>query len=165
MKANQKRRDFLKKVAATCAGGCLYSTVVTANSSNFIFKWDKEEKLNPKELNYCGYKCPENCQFLQGSLKNDEELKKEVYKLWKIEERLGVPFEADKIFCFGCKNEEKPEGIVLKNCTVRSCAIEKEKDCCIECDELVDCEKDLWDRFPDFKKQVIEMQKKFKEQV
>lgn len=165
MSTNQKRREFLKKMAATCAGGCLYSAAVSANSSGLIFNWDDEKKPDPKALNYCGYKCPETCQFLQGSLKNDEALKKEAYKLWKIEDRFGVPFEADKIFCFGCKNDEKPDGIVLKNCTVRDCAMEKEIDCCIECGELVDCEKDLWNRFPNFKKQVIEMQKKYQAQA
>jgi hypothetical protein len=165
MNTKNHRRNFLKNLTATCAGGCLLTTSVFANTSGFTFLWDEDEKLNPKELNYCGYKCPDNCQFLKGTLNNDEALKKEAYKLWKIEERFGVPFEADKIFCYGCKNHEKPTGIVLKNCTVRSCAMEKEHDSCIECDELVACEKDLWDRFPKFKEQVIEMQKKYQSQV
>ena len=161
MNTIQKRRDFLKKMAATCAGGCLYSMAVNANSSGLLFKLDDEKVLNPKELNYCGYKCPENCKFLEASIKNDVELKKEAYKEWEIEGRLGIPFDAEKIYCFGCKNDEKPEGVILTHCTVRECAIEKEIDCCIECDELVDCEKDLWTRFPNFKNMVIDMQKKY----
>jgi hypothetical protein len=118
--------------------------------------------INPKELNYCGYKCPEDCAFLKGSVENNIELKKQAYKDWKIEERFGIAFNADDIFCFGCKNTEKPEGVVLKNCTVRSCAMEKGIDCCIECADLTGCDKDLWTRFPDFKKMVIEMQQKYR---
>jgi len=37
--------------------------------------------------------------------------------------------------------------------------MEKEKECCIECDDLTTCDKDLWSRFPEFKTKVIEMQK------
>jgi hypothetical protein len=40
--------------------------------------------------------------------------------------------------------------------------MEKEIECCIECYELVTCEKYLWTRYPDFTKQVIEMQKEYK---
>jgi hypothetical protein len=76
-----------------------------------------------------------------------------------------MEFNADELYCFGCKNSEKPEGIVLKNCTVRSCAIEKKIESCIECDELVACDKELWERFPDFKKMVIEMQQKYRATV
>jgi hypothetical protein len=54
---------------------------------------------------------------------------------------------------------------VLKRCTVRDCAREKELDCCIECDELTECDKDLWRRFPSFKEQVIELQAKYRQQA
>jgi hypothetical protein len=122
------------------------------------------ENIDPKKLMYCGYKCPEECKFLKASLENDIDMKKEAYEQWKIKERFNVDFDAEKIFCYGCKNTEKPDGVVLANCTVRSCVISKEYDCCIECLELVDCDKDLWTRFPDFKKHVIELQKKYLEE-
>jgi hypothetical protein len=120
-----------------------------------------DEPIDPKKLNYCGYKCPADCQFLKGSLENNTDLKKQAYELWKIKERFGVEFNTDTIFCFGCKTTDKPEGIVLKNCTVRTCAKEKGFNCCIECEELTICGKELWERFPDFKKYVLEMQQKF----
>jgi hypothetical protein len=120
-----------------------------------------KDKIDPAKLNYCGYQCPENCPFLKGSLENDIKLKKEAYDQWKIKARFNVDFDPKKIFCYGCKKSEKPEGIVLVNCTVRRCAMEKELDCCIECNELISCEKDLWSRFPDFKKQVIKMQEEY----
>jgi len=128
---------------------------------NSLYKLNYDEIPDPKKLSYCGYKCPADCQFLKGSIENNVELKKEAYELWKIKERFNVDFDPDKIFCFGCKTTDKPEGIVLVNCTVRSCVISKGFDCCIECAELVDCEKELWDRFLKFKEQVIEMQQKY----
>ena len=60
---------------------------------------------------------------------------------------------------------DKPKGIVLARCTVRDCAIEKGKECCIDCDELVECDKDLWRRFPDFKKKVVAAQVKYRAQT
>ncbi len=59
----------------------------------------------------------------------------------------------------------KPQGMVVSNCTVRACAIEKNYDSCIQCDELTICNKDLWKRFPEFYKRVKEMQSKYKEQT
>ena len=53
--------------------------------------------------------------------------------------------------CDGCKALDKPEGVVVSKCDVRACAREKKLDCCIECDELTTCDKDLWKRFPTFK--------------
>ncbi len=91
-------------------------------------------------------------------------MKKEAYKLWKIKERFDIEFDPETIFCYGCKVSDKPEGVVTKNCTVRECAMKKKNDCCIECDELTNCDKDLWNRYPKFKESVIEMQKKYLEQ-
>ena len=148
------RRNFILKSAG--AAGCLL-LMKPELFANHAFPF--EDKVpNPAELNYCGYKCPDNCPFRVASEKNDPKLKKEAYDQWNIKETRGVDFEADKIFCFGCKNKEKPEGIVLTGCTVRSCAIEKKLDSCVQCEELAECKKDLWDKFPKFKEQVIKMQ-------
>ena len=119
------------------------------------------EQPDPKKLNYCGYTCPNGCEFRKASLENNPALKKKAYETWNIEKRYGISFEADKVFCYGCKIEDKPAGVVTANCTVRSCAIEKELDACIECKELKNCDKELWDLFPDFHKQVIALQKQY----
>ena len=89
------------------------------------------------------------------------ELKKEAYISWQIKERFGIEFEPEKIFCYGCKAKGKPEGIVLTNCTVRSCVISKKLDCCIECNNLSECVEELWIRYPEFKTYVIELQEKY----
>ena len=152
MKAKTTRRLFIKKSTAL-------SCTLLVSGKLLAFSFPEDQIPNPKEINYCGYKCPENCQFLEASVKNDTELKKKAYDTWKIKERYGVDFDEKTTFCFGCKNEEKPAGVVMTNCTVRSCAIEKKLDSCIQCNKLETCNKDLWSRFPDFHKTVIKMRK------
>ena len=149
-----KRRDFLTKTSK--AGVCCCMLML---NNQYI---SGETMPDPKKLNYCGYQCPPECQFLKGSLENNIEIKKEAYKLWKIKERFDIEFDPETIFCYGCKNDKKPAGIILTNCTVRECAIAKNYDCCIECNELKNCDKELWAKFPEFRRKVIQMQEKFK---
>lgn len=160
MNHKMKRRNFLSKSTHVGIGFC--SVMLGSNICSYAIS-RTNDKPDPAKLNYCGYQCPDDCQFLKGSMENNIALKKEAYELWEIKERFDIDFDPEQIFCFGCKTKDKPEGVVLVNCTVRACAIEKKLDCCIECDELVSCDKDLWDRFPDFKKQVIGMQKEFRD--
>lgn len=155
MKNQFSRRKF---VATGTIAGCalLLSGKLQAIKS---FTHLQNEIPDPKKINYCGYMCPKDCVFLEASVKNDVELKKKAYETWEMKERFGVKeFDADKIFCFGCKNMEKPVGIRLQKCDVRNCAIDKKLDSCIECKDLKECEKDLWKKFPDFKNAVIKMQ-------
>lgn len=163
MKTSLKRRQFIKNSTYAGIGYCCLITETKLSAMSSFYNEKDDEIPDPKKLNYCGYVCPEDCPFLKATLENDVELKKEAYKLWQIKERFGVEFDPEKIFCYGCKAEGKPEGIVLNKCSVRACAISKGLDCCIECDNLTDCNEDLWKRFPEFKKAVIEMQKKYRD--
>ena len=113
---------------------------------------------------FCGYKCPDDCAFKQGTLTDNVELKQKAWKTWKIEERYGQEFDEDQAICYGCNTMDKPEGVVLANCTVRQCAIARGEECCIDCDDLLTCDKDLWTRFPEFKNQVIDAQKTYRAQ-
>jgi hypothetical protein len=83
----------------------------------------------------------------------------------KIEETYGLEFDEEQAICYGCKELDKPEGVVLKKCDVRPCAREKKLDSCIECDDLATCDKELWTRFPDFRQKVLEMQEKYRQQT
>lgn len=157
MKNQIDRRYFVK--SGTFAGCALLISGKLSAISGFYHLQD--EILDPKKLEYCGYSCPKNCQFLEASVKNDVELKRKAYETWEMKKRFGVDFEADKIFCFGCKNPEKPVGLRLQKCDVRQCAIENKLESCIECKKLVNCEKDLWTKFPEFHKAVIKMQKSY----
>ena len=156
-----RRREFLIK--GSCAGIACCALLMSAKASSFgkLLTIAEDEPIDPKRLNYCGYTCPSDCKFLIASVKNDPELKKEAYTIWKIKEKYNIDFDPETIFCYGCKNTEKPEGVVLKNCTVRKCALSKGLNCCIECSELSGCTKELWSQFPDFRQYVIELQKKY----
>lgn len=162
MKPEHSRRKFIARSTKVCAGGCiLLATSKLGLTNTFSELYDKEEKPRPKELNYCGYKCPQDCQFKVATLENKVEKKKEAFETWKITERYGVEYSDEVAFCYGCKADDKPLGAVTGNCTVRACAIDKKIDCCIECNELKECDKDLWSRFPGFHEAVIKMQEAY----
>lgn len=156
-KSMNSRRNFLRNACCLC--GCI--AVGLHNEKIFAAFKQKDEVPDPEKLNYCGYTCPPDCEMYLASINNDVEKKKLAYEHWKIKERYHAEFDTEKIFCFKCKNTEKPEGVIIKGCQVRKCAIEKGFKCCIECNNLTNCDKDLWTRFPDFYKSVIEMQKKY----
>jgi len=161
MKNRLPRREFILKTSAACMGGCM---LLSAKGAVFSLLQD-DQTIDPGKLCYCSYKCPADCHFLVASLKNDSGLKKAAYEEWGLKERLGLEFDQEKIFCFGCKPGEQPEGPVLNHCTVRGCAIERGYQACIQCDDLKECDKDLWTRFPQFHQAVMEMQVKYRAQV
>ncbi len=159
MTNSSNRRNFIK---GSFVAGC--TLLLSKNLPAGILSHFQNEVPDPKKLNYCGYTCPSDCKFLVASEKNDPVLKKEAYEIWEMKERFGVAeFDADKIYCFGCKTRDKPVGIRLQKCDVRNCAINKKLESCIECKELQVCEKDLWKKFPDFKNSVIKLQVHYNE--
>ncbi len=165
MKSKINRRNFIKKssqVGMACCALMIGSKFATAGSFANMFD---DEKIDPKELNFCGYTCPADCKFHIATIENNLEKKKEAFEIWHIKERYGLDFDENIAFCWKCKNMEKPEGAVVHNCTVRTCAMEKGHDACIQCNELTSCDKDLWSRFPEFHKAVKEMQIKYKDQI
>lgn len=162
MSKQTNRRKFIKKSVATSLTGCALLIAAKYNPLGaFNYLAIADEIPDPSKLNYCGYTCSADCKLLKASEENNVELKKEAFTEWKIKEKHGVEFNADEIFCWGCKNTNKPAGIVVRKCTVRKCAIEKGYDACIECDELNKCNKELWKSFPDFHKSVIKMQENY----
>lgn len=162
MKSKINRRNFFIRVSQAGVAGCALMFGLKLSAMDGFSKFiDDDEIPDPKKLEYCGYQCPEKCLWRQGTLENNVELKKEAYEQWKIKERFDMEFDPDTMFCYSCKAKDKPEGFILKQCTVRNCCMEKGLDCCIECNELSSCEKDLWTRYPKFKEAVIEMQKKY----
>ncbi len=160
MKTELKRREFLTscyRAGIACCALMVSPKLFGAQSFNYLI----DDEIDPKKLEYCGYKCPADCPLKKGTVENNIELKKKAYETFKIKEKYGIEFDAENIFCWGCKTTDKPLGITVKGCTVRNCAISKKLDCCIECSELVGCKKDLWDNFPKFKDMMIEKQKKY----
>lgn len=156
------RRRFIRKSTTACTGICL---LAGSNLKAITALLVSDEEIDPKALNYCGYVCPDDCKFKKATLLNDIDLKKEAYADWHIKEQYNIDFDSEKIFCKGCKTTEEPLGVVAANCTVRSCAIDKEYESCIQCEELEICDENLWKRFPDFQKMMIELQQKFQGNV
>ena len=151
------RRTFISTGATVC-GLCMCSQLP-------LTAWAGDEPIDPKKLEYCGYTCPKDCKFLTATLEDNLELKKKVWKEWKIEETYGLDFDENQAFCYGCKALDKPEGVVLANCDVRPCARERKLDSCIQCDDLATCDKTLWTRFPEFHQKILEMQKRYRRQT
>lgn len=162
MKNQLNRRNFIKRSATVGATGCALLMAAKLNpASAFTHLAEETDVPNPKTINYCGYTCPKDCRFLLATQKDDSKLKKEAYEEWKIKDHYGLEFDPETTICWGCKAKNKPEGVVVSRCTVRKCALEKGHDACIQCEELKSCDLDLWSRFPDFHKAVIEMREKY----
>jgi hypothetical protein len=161
MKTEIKRRTFILK---SCQAGIACCALLYGAKANVLGSMHSNaggDIPDPKKLNYCGYTCPADCKMKKATLENNKVLKEEAYKDWRIEQKYGIAFDPEKIFCFGCKVPDKPLGLVVEKCTVRTCAIDKGYECCIQCDQLSVCDREIWKTFPEFHKQVIEMQKKF----
>jgi hypothetical protein len=150
----ESRREFLLKssrIGLACG----------AMSFCFCNHLAAEESLDnpvpdPRKLNYCSWACEADCPMKTAGESGDIEKKKAAYEMWHVKENFGLEFEPDQIFCNGCKTDKKELGAVVSHCLIRKCAIEKKLDGCIQCDELVSCDKIP----PDFHKNVMEMQKK-----
>jgi hypothetical protein len=154
------RRDFLKNCSrmGLCCGFLLYNWRLWAQEDDAEKAEEKKEAPDPEKLTYCGFQCDLKCNLFRATVENDLELKKKVYEEWKWKEWHDVDFDADIVFCHGCKVEDKPKNLILQKCTVRKCAVDKKLASCIQCKELKKCEKELWTRFPDFKKNVEKIQ-------
>ena len=112
-----------------------------------------------EKLTYCCYECkPEQCPLLKASLANDLQVKQEFAAKWR--EKYGREFTAEEVFCFGCKVEPARQGYAVRSCDVRACVLEKKLVSCAHCRELADCKRALWLNYPDFRKAVLEIQKR-----
>jgi hypothetical protein len=161
MKKDLKRRDFLNtcfKAGVTC---CALTYAAKLPGQEGVFR--QETKPDPKSLAYCGYRCTQECPLKKASGENNTEQKKKAYEAFNFKGKYGVDFDPEKIFCYGCKPKDKPLGIIVNACTVRKCVISKGYDCCIQCSGLTACDKELWTSFPNLKKAVIGIQKKYLE--
>jgi hypothetical protein len=156
MKTEIKRREFVGKFLKAGTAGC---ALVYGNSLLAVTPQDQIKKSDLKSLTYCGFKCSNDCTLYKATIENNPELKKKAYEEFKWKEKFNVDYNADKVFCWGCKPKDKPLSINVTACAVRKCTIEKGYECCIECKGLAACDKELWKNFPQFKLKVIEAQK------
>ena len=121
----------------------------------------EEETPDPEQFTYCGYRCTPECPLLKASLENDAEGKKKTFEEWKLAEKRGYEFDPERFFCYGCKNEEKPKGPIVRDCTIIPCARKKGFDCCFQCEDLAGCDKELWMEYPEHRDHVLNLQKSY----
>ena len=121
----------------------------------------KTEKIDFKKLSYCGIPCETQCELYKATLGNNAVLKKKVYDEWKWKEKFKIEFDPEKVFCWGCKPEDKPLKIGMDACDVRNCSIENGMESCIRCGNLAACEKTFWKNWPSFYEQVKKMQAQY----
>ncbi|MBN2011684.1 DUF3795 domain-containing protein [candidate division KSB1 bacterium] len=160
MRTTTNRREFLKNCSALGFGcaACMCLPEMAAEEETD----QKKQAPDPKKFEYCGYKCPDDCEMRKATSGTDEE-KKVVFEKWGWAKKFGVEFDPKLVFCYTCKNEDKPKNLPIQKCEVRACAIDRKLDSCIQCKQLEPCEKPLWTRYPEFKKQVLTMQKEYVE--
>lgn len=159
MKTEIKRRDFVTKCFKAGVTGCalLYgNSILTQDPVTQV------KKADLKNLTYCGFKCTAECTLYKATIENNTELKKKAYEEFKMKEKYNIEFDQENVFCYGCKPKDKPLSINVSACTVRKCVTEKGYECCIECNGLSSCDKELWKSFPQFKEKVIDMQKRYR---
>lgn len=166
MDGELNRREFIKNCSQIGMAACVCLTCPAIGLAGDTAEPTPEqikEALNPRNLTYCGYQCGDHCDLYRATTTNDEALRKKVFDEWGWKDQYGIEYDPDKVFCYGCKNVDKPRNIVLQKCTVLACAVERKLDSCIQCAGLTDCEKELWTKYPEHREYVIGLQKKYVE--
>jgi hypothetical protein len=157
------RREFLKRLSqfgATCACGCL-ALRLAADDAKPGEMAPKKQRPDLKSRAYCGLICNDSCPLFKATRTNDDAAKAKVYAEWKWKERFGVEFDPTQVFCHGCKAPGKPANIAHGKCTVLKCTAERKLESCLECAKLARCDKELWQNYPDFRKQMLRLQQEF----
>ena len=111
-------------------------------------------KDQEKSISYCCFSCDGDCNIYKATKANDISQKTEIAKKWS--QQYGKQYKAEDVYCLGCKTDSF--AICKVNCTVRECALEKGVDSCAHCKELVDCQKDLWLKWPKVRENAIRIQ-------
>ena len=161
MKNSLKRREFIINSCKAGMAGCALLYGAKLFGAGNLTPLNNRDVPDPGKLNYCGFTCSPDCKMKKATLENNIDLKKEAYRDWRIEKKYGIAFDPEIVSCYGCKVSDDKVGLIASKCTVRSCAIEKGYDCCIQCTGLASCDKEIWKTFPDFHKQMIDLQKQF----
>ena len=157
MKPDLSRRTFIARSCRACVACCF----MMGSGKLMAVHGTDDERPDPDKYTFCGYKCTPECPLLMATQENDNDLKKKTFEDWKIEEKHGISFDPEEFFCHGCKNEDKPKGFIVSKCTIIPCAREKGFDCCFQCKELANCEKELWEHYPKHREYVLNLQKAY----
>ena len=154
MNQKQDRRSFLEQ-CMKCGGACCallaLGRISRAQETAPVKPGQAPKPLDPKALCYCGIPqayCEKSCELFKATRENDVQLKRTVYDKWEMKKKFGIDFEADKIFCYGCKPGDKPLKVGMAECEVRTCPISHGLESCVQCGGLASCDKAFWKEWP-----------------
>jgi hypothetical protein len=170
MNQKQSRRGFLG-LCAKCGGACsallALSRVLGAQENAPAQAGPEEKPVDLRALAYCGIPrafCETRCELFKATRDNDVKLKKAVYDSWDVKKQFGIEFEADKIFCYGCKPGDKPLKFGMAECEVRTCPISYGLESCVQCGGLASCGKAFWKKWPVAYGQIKKLQARYRTQ-
>jgi hypothetical protein len=170
MNHKQSRRSFLGQ-CAKCGGACCallaLGRILPAQESAPTKPEQDKKPLDLKALAYCGIPqayCETRCELFKATRENDVKLKRAVYDQWGMKKKFGIDFEADKIFCFGCKPGDKPLKVGMAECEVRTCPISHGLGSCVQCGGLASCDKAFWKEWPVAYAQIKQLQARYRTQ-
>ena len=108
---------------------------------------------------YCGINCAV-CPAFITTLENDDAKRKKVASEWNSEQ---YPLKPDDINCDGCIPPNKSLMVFCHDCTIRSCAIERDLENCAYCDDYP-CKKleKIWKMIDSAKETLDEIRSKIK---
>ncbi len=92
-------------------------------------------------------------------------MKQEAWKLWHIEERFDLEFDEEQAICYGCKELDKPEGIVLQALHRQGVRPRKKSSTAASSVTSLLPATRTSGALPKFKEQVVEMQVKYRQQT
>ncbi len=170
MEQRQSRRQFLVG-SAKCGGVCCallaLSRLLPSQETAPAKPGQDKKPIDPKALSYCGIPwtyCEGQCELYKATRDNDAALKKTVYDQWQMKKKFGIDFEADKIFCYGCKPGDKPLKVGMAECPVRTCPSANGLESCVQCLDLAACDKAFWKEWPIAYKVAQTLQARYKNQ-
>lgn len=157
MKTRMSRRSFV----ARSSGACLACCVMMRGGKIMAAIRGHALPPDPEEYTYCGYRCEPGCPLLKATREKDTEAMRKVFDEWGAEEKFDIRFDPEIYFCYGCKNNDQPKGIIVRECSIIPCAREKGYESCFQCQELATCDKELWKKYPEHRKHVLDLQKEY----
>ena len=89
---------------------------------------------------YCGLDC-ESCEARMATMNNDDALRVKVAMEWS--ELNGVEITPEMINCVGCRIDGVKTPYCESLCPIRQCALSKRVETCVDCAEVMTCEK-VW---------------------
>jgi len=140
-----KRRDFLRQSIPLCIGISIGNICLSCNRNRSSSQKIDPETKDYSMVAYCALPC-DKCDAYLATINNDENLKIEVAARWGM--------KPEDIYCEGCKSEN-----ALFSCTAKKCAVERNLITCAHCEDFIDCDNELWEKYPQIRQKAEELRR------